>query len=205
MQQAIFAAPDAPGLADPVLDSQAIFRAILRAFSRPGIPADFSAATAVAAPLPAGVALACLALCDQDTPVWFGPGLDAKPVCDWARFHTGVPLSAGPEQAAFAFLDGMEALPALQKFSMGTDLAPEAGATLIISTPRQLGQREMILSGPGLPAPASVLLPALPPLFWKQREAMQAGYPRGLDLLFCSETAFTGLPRTTAISRTPGV
>lgn len=204
MQQALPTTPDAPGLANPVMESQAIFRVILRAFSRPGIPVDFPAAAAIAAPLPAGISLACLALCDQDTPVWFGPGLDVRPVREWVRFHTGAPLCAGPEQAAFAFLDGMEALPALQKFSMGTDLAPEAGATLVISTPRQLGHRDMVLSGPGIPAPASFLLPALPPLFWRQRQALQAAYPRGLDLLFCSEGAFAGLPRTTAISRTPG-
>src|SRR3546814_14291238 len=64
---------------------------------------------------PAGMtpalAAAALTLCDLDTPVWLGPGLDTATVRGWLRFHTGAPLAASAAAADFALLDDAAGQP----------------------------------------------------------------------------------------------
>ena len=88
-----------PGLADPTLDSQRIFRGLLEALARPGRIVDVTIAVHAPLPLHPATAGMCLALLDFDTPLWLDePG--ARPeVVEWLKFHCGVPIvsrSASP-------------------------------------------------------------------------------------------------------------
>jgi len=58
-----------PGFADPVLDAQACFRAILEAMSRPGRIQRIAAHITPPAPLCTAAGAALLSLADADTPL----------------------------------------------------------------------------------------------------------------------------------------
>ena len=77
------------GLADPVFDSQKIFRAVLDATSHPGRVVSVPLPVEPPAPLRPATASLCLALVDLDTPLWLdteartgqrltGPGIETE-------------------------------------------------------------------------------------------------------------------------------
>src|SRR5690606_37837176 len=88
------AAQIAPGFANPVFDSQRIFRGLLEAMSYPGRIVDTGSLASAPAPLSPAAAATCLALADYETPVWLDPA--AHPVRDWLRFHCGCPIVSDP-------------------------------------------------------------------------------------------------------------
>ena len=122
----------AVGLAEPVLDAQAAFRAALEAMSRPGRPVDVATAADAADELPAAMAALALALVDGDTPVWLDGRLAAGTVPAFLRFHCGCPLVAEPAAARFALIADPAAMPPLDAFAVGRDQFPEESATLIV-------------------------------------------------------------------------
>ena len=66
------------GFAEPVIDSQAIFRAVLAALAEPALPVGCSPRASAPAPMTPMLASIALALADQDTPVWLDPALAAN-------------------------------------------------------------------------------------------------------------------------------
>lgn len=190
----------APGFADAVQQSQLAFRALLDAMARPGriaaLPGDIGHPAGMAPAL----AAAALTLCDLDTPVWLGPGFDADAVRGWLRFHTGAPLAAVADAADFALLDAAAGLPALDMFSLGSDAAPDRGATLLVQVGTLAGATAMTWRGPGIKDAVAMPDCGLPMAFWRARAALSVEFPRGLDLYFCAGSSVIGLPRSTAIS-----
>ena len=179
---------DLPGFADPVMDAQACFRAVLDAMAHPGrvMPVGPLAAPA---PLAAATAAVLLTLADGDTPVWLGPGMAAA--WDWVRFHCGAP-EAGLGEAAFAAsLD----LPALDGCQWGSHDGPEAGATLILQCERLDSGPWVTLSGPGLCEPATVRL-GLPSDIVARWQPNHAAFPRGVDLIVCAGRSLAAIPRS---------
>ena len=82
------------GFADPVHDSQRVFRTALDALARPGRIARVSSSLAPPAPLLATSASVLLALADYETAVWLDDTLaEAAEVADFIRFHTGASLT----------------------------------------------------------------------------------------------------------------
>jgi alpha-D-ribose 1-methylphosphonate 5-triphosphate synthase subunit PhnH len=189
------------GFGDPVHDAQAAFRAVLEALSRPG------QAVAVGRPvkgLSLGPAMAhlLLALSDDDTPVWWQqPGSAA----DWLRFHTGASVAVRPGLAAFAVIDDVAAMPALDVFSPGSAAAPEHATTVLIELP-SLGDGPAVeWHGPGIRDKQTVRLAGLPDSFWIQWQANHAAFPQGVDIVFTCANAALGLPRTTRVRRLEGI
>jgi alpha-D-ribose 1-methylphosphonate 5-triphosphate synthase subunit PhnH len=196
-------ATPAPGFDDPVQQSQQAFRALLDAMARPGRVVTVATETGHPEGLAPALAAALLTLADLDTPVWLGPGFDTDALRGWLRFHSGAPLAAQPEQAAFALLDSAR-MPALDRFALGTDEAPERGATLLVQVPTLTGAPDdrgaMTWRGPGIRDGVTVPFCGLPSDVWRRRAALNGEFPRGLDLYLGCGSDLLALPRSTVLS-----
>ena len=202
MQPTPMTSAPAAGFADAVQQSQLAFRALLDAISRPGRVAAMPGDTGHPAGMVPALAAAALTLCDLDTPVWLGPGFDTDAVRGWLRFHTGAPLAADAATADFVLLDAAAGLPPLDRFSLGSDAAPERGATLLVQVPTLAGDAAMTWRGPGIREAVAMPFCGLPAGFWQARAALSGAFPRGLDLYLCTGNDVIGLPRSTSITLT---
>lgn len=188
---------DRPGFADPAADAQSCFRAVLDAMSRPGTVVAAGAGLCSPAPLDPATAAVLLTLVDADTPLWLDPAASAA--ADWVAFHCGAPQAENIKAAAFACA---LAMPALSGLHPGTDLAPEASATLILQVPAMGRGTPFRLSGPGLRAPAMLRLEGLPDNFAAQWAANHALYPCGVDVVLCAGEQLCALPRSVRTEET---
>ena len=94
------------GFADPAFESQAAFRAILKAIASPGAIEACGKGLAPPPPLAPAAAAAILTLADFETPLWIAPSLAANgEAVAYLKFHTGVLNAASPDEAAFALID----------------------------------------------------------------------------------------------------
>src|SRR5215472_6438704 len=109
----------APAFADPARATQSVFRCVMEAMARPGLPRPLVLQLDAPAPLgPAAAALA-LTLLDYETPFWLDPPLATAPeLREWFKFHTGAPLTADGARAAFAFVADPARCQAFERFSM---------------------------------------------------------------------------------------
>jgi len=179
-----------PGFANPVLDAQASFRAVLDAMARPGTvhalhgPADAGLDPATAAVL--------LTLCDPETPVCLQFGDAATK--QWLRFHCGAPLvDVGLAQFVVTETLNWDAA------ASGTDDEPEGGATIILQVAALHGGPALTLSGPGIAGKATLAVAGLPGQFVAQWAQNHARYPRGVDLILCAGAHVAALPRSVTV------
>ncbi|WP_341318564.1 phosphonate C-P lyase system protein PhnH [Paraburkholderia sp. IMGN_8] len=186
-----------PGFADPVHNTQAVFRTLLDALSRPGtvgvVENGLPEVRATRAELAAFAAL--LTLCDYATPVWLAQP-DAA-LASALRFHTGAPLVDEPAQAAFAYIHDTGALPSLESFALGEAESPEQSVTLLIRVEALTGGTPVVLSGPGIQHTATIAPVGLPEHFWRERAALAPLFPCGIDCYLVCGSTLIGLPRTT--------
>jgi alpha-D-ribose 1-methylphosphonate 5-triphosphate synthase subunit PhnH len=186
-----------PGFADPVHDTQAVFRTLLDVLSRPGtvgvVENVLPEVRATRAELAAFAAL--LALCDYATPVWLAQPDTA--LASALRFHTGAPLVDEPRQAAFAYIHDAGAMPPLESFALGAAESPEQSVTLLIRVEALTGGTPVVLSGPGIQHTATVAPAGLPAHFWRERAALAPLFPCGVDCYLVCGARLIGLPRTT--------
>ena len=186
------------GFDDSVHDSQRVFRALLDATSRPGRVVTPPAPPEIPAALHPATAAVCLALLDFETPLWLA-GPDIAETRAWLAFHAGCPFAATPDQAAFALVTAVNALPALDGFALGSDEMPERSTTLILQVDRLEAGRGKRLSGPGIDGTALLAVEGPTDAFWVERAAACGLFPRGLDVIFIDGTALAALPRTTQV------
>ncbi|WP_321844510.1 phosphonate C-P lyase system protein PhnH [Paraburkholderia bannensis] len=198
----------APGFADPVHDTQAVFRTLLNALSRPGtidtietpLPAaDVGTDTAADGTPRAGLAVfaALLALADYATPIWL-----AQPDAALAaalRFHADAPLAATPRDAAFAYVHDAATLPSLDAFACGSAESPEQSATVFVRVDALTGGAPLTLSGPGIKTTQPFAPVGLTARFWQERAALAPLFPCGIDFYFVCGDQIVGLPRTTRV------
>jgi len=184
-----------PGFADPVLDAQAAFRAVLEAMSRPGRVRNAGAGLSPPAPLMPAAAAVLLALADSGTPLFHDAG---EAAASWLRFHAGAPEVAGPAQATFVLATGMP--PAIAALGAGTEEEPERGATLLVQVAGLEEGAGWRLSGPGIEREQRLLVQGLPTGFVAQWATNRALFPRGVDLILCAGERIVALPRTVSIA-----
>jgi len=192
----------APGFADPVRDTQAVFRTLLDALARPGTIGTIDAPLPAAAgddPVRAGLAAfaSLLTLCDYATPVWLAQpdaGLEAA-----LRFHADAPIAATAADAAFAYVHDAAALPPLDTFQPGTPESPETSATVFVRVDALTGGTPLTLSGPGIDGTTRIAPVGLPARFWSERAAFASLFPCGPDFYLVCGAALVGLPRTTHV------
>jgi len=173
---------------------------VLDALSRPGRLQTLQASDGLQAPAPLsrGLTALLLTLLDTETSLHLGGPLASEAAWMYCRFHTGV-QRADAAQADFVAARASEAT--LDGLRLGSDEAPQQGGTLIIDTgslalDRGTGLR---LTGPGIEHEQRMGLCGLPPHFWQQRIAMQALFPRGVDLLLVCGSQLIGVPRSTQL------
>ena len=186
------------GFDDSVHDSQRVFRALLDAMSRPGRVVTPPVPPEIPAALHPATAAVCLALLDFETPLWLA-GPDIAETRAWLAFHAGCPFAATPDQAAFALVTAVNALPPLDGFALGSDEMPERSTTLILQVDGLEAGRGKRLSGPGIDGTALLAVEGPTDAFWVERAAVCGLFPRGLDVIFIDGTALAALPRTTQV------
>ena len=182
-----------PGFADPVRDSQTVFRAVLDAMARPGRMHELTALAEPPPPLDRATSAVLLTLVDADTPLWMDER--AAAASDWVAFHCG----ASPAPRDRARFGVALAMPRLADFSAGTDEEPETSATLILQVASLEDGPRFRLAGPGLAASASLAVSGLPSNFLAQWAANRRLFPRGVDLILCAGDRVAALPRTVGI------
>lgn len=183
-----------PGFADPVLDAQACFRAVLEAMSRPGRVVVAGTALRPPAPMNRAAAAVLLALADADTPLSQDAGPDAEA---WLRFHCGAPL-VGPGAAAFVLATG--AAPALASLPQGSEEEPQNGATLVLQVEALIPGEGWRLTGPGIESAHRLRVDGAPAGFLAAWAANRAGFPCGVDVVLCAGDRLAALPRTVSIA-----
>jgi alpha-D-ribose 1-methylphosphonate 5-triphosphate synthase subunit PhnH len=190
----------APGFADPVFDSQSVFRAVLSALSRPGLPVPLATALAPPAPLTPELAAVALALADPDAPLWLDASLSGVPaVAAYLRFHTGAPIVPDPADAAFALVAESLQAPSFGELATGDDLYPDRSTTLVVAVESLAGGLPMRLRGAGIRQDVTVSASPLPERFVEGIRANAATFPRGIDCLLVSGGQVVGIPRSSRV------
>jgi alpha-D-ribose 1-methylphosphonate 5-triphosphate synthase subunit PhnH len=189
------------GFADPVIEAQAHFHALMNALARPGTIHDLPAALDAPAPLTPELAALALTLVDHEATLWLDATLaGSKPVLDYLRFHTGARIVADPAEAAFALVADAGAMPRLAEFGQGTDEYPDRSTTIVIAVAALATSGGLELTGPGIEARASLGVEPWPGDFVPQLAANRAQFPRGVDLVLVAAGQVAALPRTTHVS-----
>jgi len=184
---------------DPVFQSQAVFRRIMRAMAAPGTIVDCGEGLAPPAPLAPAAAAALLTLIDYETPLWVAPSF-GREVAEYLVFHTGAPFAASQGAAAFALVDLNADGLRLDDFALGSAEYPDRSTT-IVAQGAGLGEGvAMTLSGPGVRGQAEFRAERLPRDFLGQWRANRARFPLGVDLILAAGAELACLPRSTAIS-----
>jgi alpha-D-ribose 1-methylphosphonate 5-triphosphate synthase subunit PhnH len=189
------------GFADPVMQSQSVFRMLMDGMARPGTIQSVGTDAGQPEPLGAAAGAIALTLCDHETPVWLSAALSASPVGDWLGFHTGAPLTKEKAEARFALLEKGAMPSSTRLFSLGTQEYPDRSTTLLLEVAALADDagrgRRFSLSGPGILQSRNVWIEGLPESFDRLWVDNRALFPRGIDLVLTAGAQFLCLPRTT--------
>ncbi len=185
-----------PGLADPVHDSQRIFRGLLEAMAHPGKSVALGRGIEGPVPLDPATTAAALTLADYDTAVWIDWIADTPQVRSFLKFHCGCPIVERNQEAAFAVVSDPGNMPRLALFAQGIDQYPDRSATLLLQVSSLEGGPKVTLTGPGIRATAQVAPAGLPDWFWNDWRLNAAQYPLGVDIFLTCGEAVIGLPRS---------
>lgn len=187
------------GFSDPSLASQAVFRAVLCALSRPGRVQTVGSDAHVPYGADPAAAAVLLALLDPDCTLWLSPALAAGPAPQYLRFHTGCALVDRPDAARFAWIASPAELPRLDAFALGSEFEPEFSTTCVLQVDALDDASGWTLRGPGIRDRHRLAAAGLGRDFAAQWRASHALFPRGIDLLLCAGDRLAALARTTAI------
>ena len=193
------------GFADKVLSAQSTFRSVMDAMARPGSVQRIVAAAGTPGAMMRGTAAIALTLFDHDTPVWLDPLMsETSNVTKWLKFHTGAPVVGDSSICSFALIGDPVALPALDRFSFGTNEYPDRSTTLILQVESLTQGPGIELHGPGIDGTAS-LQAAIEPADLLERLAINAAlFPRGIDVVLVHDDTIVAIPRTTRLSAKGG-
>jgi alpha-D-ribose 1-methylphosphonate 5-triphosphate synthase subunit PhnH len=186
-----------PGLGNPSLDSQKIFRRIMEATARPGLSQIILSAPQPPEGVSPAAGAVLLTLADADTPLWLDPALLAREAESWLRFHCGCQLTSDPSAAAFALVSEPETMPVLSAFNQGEAKYPDRATTLIIDVAGLRGGPAIVLRGPGIENETFISPRGLPAAFWSQRAEVVSRFQFGVDLVLCAGSELLAIPRTT--------
>jgi alpha-D-ribose 1-methylphosphonate 5-triphosphate synthase subunit PhnH len=190
--------------AEKVLSAQSIFRSVMDAMARPGsvqrIEAVADATSEAPAPMMRGTAAIAMTLFDHDTPIWLDPAMSAvRDVGKWLKFHTSAPVVEEASICSFALIGDAQALPALDRFALGSNEYPDRSTTLILQVESLTQGPAIELSGPGIDGTTTLQAALQPPDLIARLAANHALFPRGVDVVLVADDAIVALPRTTRL------
>ncbi|MBE0509286.1 MAG: phosphonate C-P lyase system protein PhnH [Chromatiales bacterium] len=113
----------------------------------------------------------------------------------------GVTRSAS-DAADYLLCQGTRPLEAEPR--LGTLENPEQGATIVLQVASLAQGSSLTLSGPGIRDRHHLQVSGVDPDWWIRREAWNAHFPLGVDMILVSEEAVIALPRTTTLRYTKG-
>jgi len=180
---------------DSVHDSQQCFRFILKAMSEPGTKVTLPSID-VELPITNATLSILLTLVDQSTSLWLDDDVRQRALLDYLDFHVGAVVTRNTQDASFAVVTDIDAIPDLTLFSVGTEEQPHDNCTLIIET-RFEGKLSR-LTGPGIEHDVELAL-GLPESVLAQRQALTVLAPCGIDMILVDGNDVVALPRTTLI------
>jgi alpha-D-ribose 1-methylphosphonate 5-triphosphate synthase subunit PhnH len=185
------------GLADPVLDAQAVFRTVMDAMSRPATILVMPRGTTPPAPLGAAAGAMAATLADAETPIWLdSPLAGSEAVRAWLTFHTGARFAAAPPEASFGLVSDPARLPPLGLFAQGTQDYPDRSTTLILQVESLDGGAALTFRGPGIKGTATIAPVGLPGDFADEWMDNASRFPRGVDLVLIAGDLIACLPRS---------
>lgn len=189
-----------PGFADKVLSAQSTFRSVMDAMARPGSVQRIVPMAGTPDTMMRGTAAIALTLFDHDTPLWLDARLaESAGVTKWLKFHTGAPVVQDASIASFALIGDGGALPALDRFALGTSEYPDRSTTLIIQVDSLASGRSFELRGPGIDGVAALRASFKPFDLFERLHVNEALFPRGIDVVLVADDAVVAIPRTTRI------
>ncbi|MDY6841483.1 MAG: phosphonate C-P lyase system protein PhnH [Pseudomonadota bacterium] len=186
------------GFSDVTYQSQEVFRQVLAAMAEPGTRHDL-AQLAAPGPLSPAAYQVCLALLDQETPVWLAPDVTSAAVINSLRFHCGCGIAARSDQALFALVTAQGGC-SLSAFNQGGFEYPDRSATVIVEVDALEEAGELVLEGPGIPQQRHVHIAGIDAGWLQQLAENRAGFPCGVDLILTCGSQVMALPRTTRVS-----
>jgi alpha-D-ribose 1-methylphosphonate 5-triphosphate synthase subunit PhnH len=161
--------------------TNAAFEALMWALSRPG--------TVQSLPEP-GIAGIAEALIDRECRVFCD---DPALTVQIAAFGAALVPVALADHAFLSVLD----CDRLAQVPVGSDLYPDAGATVL--APAQFGSGQRLrLTGPGIETSLEISIAGVEAGVWPLRAA-RCRYPAGFDLFFIDGAQVLGVPRSTTI------
>jgi alpha-D-ribose 1-methylphosphonate 5-triphosphate synthase subunit PhnH len=188
------------GFADKVLSAQSTFRSVMDAMARPGSVQRIVAAANTPAAMMRGTAAIALTLFDHDTPVWLDPLMsETSDVAKWLKFHTSAPVVGDSSICSFAVIGDAAALPALDRFSFGSNEYPDRSTTVILQVESLTQGRSLELCGPGIDGAAVLQAAIQPPALFERLAINAALFPRGIDVVLVADDAIVAVPRTTRL------
>jgi alpha-D-ribose 1-methylphosphonate 5-triphosphate synthase subunit PhnH len=188
------------GFADKVLSAQNTFRSVMDAMARPGSVHCIASASGTPPGMMRGTAAIALTLFDHDTPLWLDPRMAEVPeVAKWLKFHTSAPVIADSSICTFALIGNPAALPALEKFSLGSNEYPDRSTTLILQVESLREGLALELSGPGIDGTSVLQATIEPPDLFARLAINAALFPRGIDVVLVADDAIVAISRTTRL------
>ena len=189
------------GFADPVMQSQTAFRAIMNALANPGMPQNLVTPPSIGSSISAELVSILLTVSDHDTSIWLdNPLRSDAAILEFVKFHSGAPVVREPGRAVFAFATAAAQLPRLDQFNLGTQEYPDRSTTVVLAVEALTGGAELIIRGPGIKGHGHISPVGLPGDFVAQWAANRELFPRGIDLLLVAPGQVMGLPRSTRIA-----
>lgn len=189
-----------PGFVDKVLSAQSTFRSVMDAMARPGSVQRIVPMAGAPGAMMRGTAAIALTLFDHDTPLWLDARLaESSDVTKWLKFHTGAPVVQDTSIASFALIDDGAALPAFERFALGTSEYPDRSTTLIIQVESLNAGRSFELRGPGIDGVATLNASIRPFDLFERLRINETLFPRGIDLVLVADDAVVAIPRTTLV------
>jgi alpha-D-ribose 1-methylphosphonate 5-triphosphate synthase subunit PhnH len=185
------------GFADKVLSAQSTFRSVMDAMARPGSVQRIAAAAGTPGAMMRATAAVALTLFDHDTPIWLDSAMsDTSDVAKWLKFHTSAPVVSDSSICNFALIGDPQNLPALDRFSFGSNEYPDRSTTLILQVASLTQGSTFELRGPGIDGTALLQARIRPHDLFERLAVNATLFPRGIDVVLVHDDAIIAIPRT---------